>query len=73
MTGNEKWRVATPILLVALTLMSGWATYILSDLRGKVKENCVLIRKHMINPDLHFSVVKDVEWLKRFIDNGGSK
>ena len=72
MTGNERWRVITPILLFVLTLMSGWATKVLADLNDKVKVNCELIQQHMVDPRLHYSVVKDIEWIKKFlISNGG--
>ena len=72
MTGNERWRIFTPILLLLLTIISSMATYNVLEMRAEIKHNCDLIEVHITSARPHAGVAADLEWIKRFlVKNGG--
>jgi hypothetical protein len=64
---GEKWRILTPIILTALTIVSTANFFILRDLQERAKENSRRISLHLEDPNIHYALVRELNWIQKLI------
>ena len=61
---GEKWRIITPIMLTTLTVVATLGLFILQGIRGDLVTLSNKVELHILDPNLHCSTNKDIEWIK---------